>query len=158
MLKKIAVIVAATTLIAAPALAQQTLKIGFLGTFSGATSNAGNDMRDGFELGLDHKNRMLGGLKTEVIYGDDQMRPDVGKQVTDRFIESDKVNFLAGYPYSNVLLASLKSAIDSKTFLIGTNAGLSYPAGEHCTPWYFSVSADNVQRPSAMGLFTPMTR
>jgi len=152
MFKKLAVTLAATMLIALPALAQQTLKIGFVAIFSGPTSNAGNDMRDAFELALDHKNRQLGGLKTEVIYADDQMRPDVGKQVTDKLIESDKVNFLAGYNFSNVLLASLKSAIDAKTFLIGTNAGLSYPAGEHCTPWYFSVSADNIQRPTAMGL------
>jgi len=153
MLKKLAVtvIVVATTLLAFPALAQQTLKIGFVGVFGGPISNIGNDMRDGFELAIDHKNRMLGGLKTEVIYVDDQMRPDVGKQVTDKLIESDHVNFLAGYPFSNVLLSSLKSAIESKTFLIGTNAGLSYPAGEHCTPWYFTLSADNVQRPSAMG-------
>ena len=137
MLKKLAMILAATMLTAAPALAQQTLKIGFVSILSGPISNIGNDMRDGFELGLDHKNRMLGGLKTEVIYVDDQMRPDVGKQVTDKLIESDHVNFLAGYPFSNVLLSSLKSAVDSKTFLIGTNAGLSYPAGEHCTTWYF---------------------
>jgi len=152
MLKKLAVIAAATTLIALPALAQQTLKIGFVTTLSGPTSPGGNDMRDGFELAIDHKNRMLGGLKTEVIYGDDQMKPDVGKQVTDKLIDSDKVEFLVGYPYSNVLLASLRSAIEAKTFLISANAGPSSLAGEQCTPWFFSTSWENNQRPAAMGL------
>lgn len=151
MLKKLAVIAAATVFVL-PALAQQTLKIGFLTTLSGPTSAAGNDHRDGFELAIDHKNRMLGGLKTEVIYGDDQMKPEIGKQVTDKFIEADKVNFLAGYPYSNILLASMKSVIDAKTFLIGANAGPSSLAGENCTPWFFSVRDENDQKPAAMGL------
>jgi len=150
MFKKIALGIAAT-MIALPALAQQTLKIGYVTVLTGPISNIGYDMRDGFELALDHKNRMLGGLKTEVIYGDDQMKPETGKQVTDKLIDTDKVNFLSGYPFSNVLLASLKSANDAKTFIISNNAGASQIAGEMCSPWFFSTSWENNQRPMAMG-------
>ena len=62
-------------------------------------------------------------LPVEVIYEDDAFKPEVGKQKTDKLIESDKVDFLTGYIWSNVLLASVKSALDSKTFLISANAG-----------------------------------
>ena len=58
-----------------------------------------------------------------MIYEDDAFKPEVGKQKTDKLIESDKVDFLTGYIWSNVLLASVKSAFDSKTFLISANAG-----------------------------------
>ena len=108
----------------APALAQQkTIKIGFISSFSGPAAAIGNDMRNSFELALDHHGRKLGGLPVEVIYEDDQIKPEVGVQKTQKLIESDKVDFIVGYIWSNVLLASLKPIVDSKTFLVITNAG-----------------------------------
>ena len=82
-------------------------------------------MRNSFELALDHLGRKMGGKPVEVIYEDDGQKPDVGKQKTEKLIQSDKVDFIAGYIWSNVLLASLKTAVDSKTFLIMSNAGLA---------------------------------
>src|SRR5262245_13911385 len=118
-------------LAAAPAAAQQkTVKIGFISTFSGPVAAIGNDMRNSFELALDHMGRKMGGLPVEVIYEDDSFKPEVGKQKTDKLIESDKVDFVVGYIWSNVLLASMKSAVDSKTFLITSNAGPHQIAGE----------------------------
>src|SRR5947208_12614941 len=99
--------------LAQPAFAADTIKIGFVSTFSGPTAVIGNDMRNSFELALDHLGRRLGGLPVEVVYEDDQQRPDVGKQKTEKLIESDRVNFVVGYIWSNVLLASLKPVLDS---------------------------------------------
>ena len=86
-------------------------------------------MRNSFELALDHLGRKMGGKPVEVIYEDDQQKPDVGKQKTEKLVQSDKVDFIAGYIWSNVLLASLKTAVDSGTFLISANAGPSQLAG-----------------------------
>src|SRR5215472_4697568 len=101
---------AAIALCGPPALAQQpkTIKIGFIGTFSGPAAAIGNDMRNSFELGLERVGRKLGGLPVEVIYEDDQIKPEVGVQKTQKLIQSDKVDFVVGYIWSNVLLASLK--------------------------------------------------
>jgi branched-chain amino acid transport system substrate-binding protein len=139
---------------AAPTLAQQkTIKIGFISTFSGPVAAIGNDMRNSFELGLDHLGRKIGGLPVEVIYEDDQIKPEVGVQKTQKLIESDKVDFVVGIIWSNVLLASLKPIIDSKTFAIITNAGASQLAGELCSPYVFSTSWNNDQTPQAIGLY-----
>src|SRR5271154_2878488 len=122
---------AALALFAGPALAQQkTVKIGFVSTFSGPVAAIGNDMRNSFELALDHMGRKMGGLPVEVIYEDDTFKPEVGKQKTEKLIESDKVDFVAGYIWSNVVFASFKPIVDSKTFLIITNAGETRLAGE----------------------------
>ncbi len=138
----------------APALAQQkTIKIGFISSFSGPAAAIGNDMRYSFELALDHHGRKLGGLPVEVIYEDDQIKPEVGVQKTQKLIESDKVDFIVGYIWSNVLLASLKPIVDSKTFLVITNAGASQVAGELCSPYVFSTSWNNDQTPQAVGLY-----
>ncbi len=136
----------------APAVAQtKTVKIGFVSTFSGPTATIGNDMRNSFELALDHLGRKIGGLPVEVIYEDDQQKPDVGKQKTQKLVESDKVNFVVGYIWSNVLLASAKPVTDAKTFLISSNAGPSQMAGELCSEYFFSTSWQNDQTPMAMG-------
>ncbi len=137
-----------------PASAQQkTVKIGYISTFSGPTAVIGNDMRNAFELALDHLGRKLGGLPVEVIYEDDTQKPDVGVQKTQKLIESDHVDFIAGYIWSNVLLASLKPLVDSKTITVIANAGPSQIAGELCSPYVFSTSWNNDQTPEAMGMY-----
>jgi len=144
---------AALVLAAGPAMAQQDkpIKIGFVSTFSGPTAVIGNDMRNSFELALDHLGRKMGGRPVEVIYEDDMQKPDIGKQKTEKLLQSDKVDFIAGYIWSNVLLASLKPVVDSQTFLISANAGPSQIAGELCSPFFFSTSWQNDQTPQAVG-------
>jgi branched-chain amino acid transport system substrate-binding protein len=145
--------VALVALGAAPAGAQQSVKIGFVSTFSGPTAVIGNDMRNSFELALDHLGRKMAGKPVEVIYEDDQQKPEVGVQKSQKLVESDKVDFVIGYIWSNVLLASLKPVVDSQTFLISANAGPSQIAGEQCSPFFFSTSWQNDQTPQAMGTY-----
>jgi len=127
------------------------VKIGFVSTFSGPTAVIGNDMRDAVELALDHLGRRIAGLSVEVVYEDDQQKPDIGKQKTEKLLQADKVQFISGYIWSNVLLASYKPVIDAETFLISANAGPSQIAGELCSPWFFSTSWQNDQTPQAVG-------
>jgi branched-chain amino acid transport system substrate-binding protein len=137
-----------------PASAEQkTVKIGYVSTFSGPTAVIGNDMRNAFELALDHLGRKIGGLPVEVIYEDDTQKPDVGVQKTQKLIESDHVDFISGYIWSNVLLASLKPLVDSKTITVIANAGPSQVAGELCSPYVFSTSWNNDQTPETMGMY-----
>jgi branched-chain amino acid transport system substrate-binding protein len=58
---------------------QREVKIGFMTTFSGASAAVGKDMRDAFELALDHLDRKMSGLPVQVIYEDDGLKPEVGK-------------------------------------------------------------------------------
>ena len=145
--------VALVALGAAPAWPQQSVKIGFVSTFSGPTAVIGNDMRNSFELALDHLGRKMAGKPVELIYEDDQQKPEVGVQKSQKLVESDKVDFVIGYIWSNVLLASLKPVVDSQTFLISANAGPSQIAGEQCSPFFFSTSWQNDQTPQAMGTY-----
>jgi branched-chain amino acid transport system substrate-binding protein len=144
----------ALALAAGPAVAQQkTIRIGLISTFTGPPAAIGNDMKNSFELGLDHHGRKLGGLPVEVIYADDQTKPEIGVQKTQELIDSNHVDFVVGYIWSNVLLASLKPLVDSKTMTVVTNAGASQFAGELCSPYAFSTSWQNDQTPAAVGLY-----
>ena len=74
-------------------------------------------------------------------------------QKTQKLIESDKVDFIVGYIWSNVLLASLKPLVDLKTMTVVTNAGASAVRRELCSPYVFSTSWQNDQTPEAMGMY-----
>lgn len=142
---------AAFLFVAGSASAQQkTIKIGFVSTFSGPVAAIGNDMRNSFELALDHMGRKMGGIPVEVIYEDDALKPEVGKQKTEKLIESDKVDFVSGFIWSNVAFASYKPVVDAKTFLIIANAGETRLAGENCSPFIFSTAWTNDQNPIAV--------
>ncbi len=147
----LAFLAAAAVTTSVPAAAEDSVKIGFVATFTGQAAAIGNDMRAGFDLGIERLGRQMAGRPVEVIYEDDAQRPEVGKQKTDKLIESDHVNFLTGYGFSNVLLASLLPAVNAKTFIISANAGPSQIAGEQCSPYFFSVSWQGDQAAQATG-------
>src|SRR5262245_64531943 len=90
-----------------PAMAQAPIKIGFISTFTGPQAAIGEDMRRSVELAKEHLGGKMGGVPFEIIYEDDQFKPDVGKQRSEKLVQQDKVTFVTGYIWSNVLLASL---------------------------------------------------
>src|SRR5690242_7192482 len=114
MRKTLMVATAVLALSATAASAQKPVKIGFVSTCAGPTAAIDDDRRKSFELALDQYGRKLGRLPGEVNYVDDQVKPEVGVQKVQRLIESDKVEFIVGMIWSNVLVASLKPIIDSK--------------------------------------------
>ena len=138
---------------AGPVAAQQKVRIGFISTFSGPGGVIGGYMKDSVELALDHLGRKVGGLEVEMFYGDDQQKPDVGKQVSDEMVKKHQVNFVSGIIWSNVMLAVAPSVTQAGTFMIGTNAGPHQLAGEGCNEMFFTTSWQNDQTPEAMGKY-----
>ena len=149
---RIALIAPALALAAMPGLAQEKeVRIGFINTFSGGAAIYGKHQKDAVELALDHLGRKIGGLDVKMIYGDDQRKPDVGRQQADKMLKKDKVHVVTGIIWSNILAAVQKRVIRSKKILISTNAGWSAMAGKNCSPYFFSTSWNNDQAPEAMG-------
>jgi branched-chain amino acid transport system substrate-binding protein len=143
---------AAALLLASPAGAQ-TVKIGFIATLSGPAGALGQHLYDGFMLGIDNAGGKLGGLTPEVIKEDDQLKPDVGLQAAQKLLQRDKVDFVTGIVFANVMMAIFKPVTDSKTFLIGANSGPSPIAGAQCSPYFFSTSWQNDDPHAAMGKY-----
>jgi branched-chain amino acid transport system substrate-binding protein len=136
-----------------PGLAQAAdkVKVGLLSTLSGPGAALGVDIRDGFNLAVKHAGGKFGGLTAEVIVADDQASPDGAKQTADRLIKRDKVDFMTGVVFSNVMLAVGKPIFDAKTFYISANAGPSQLAGAQCNPFFFSASYQNDNMHEAVG-------
>ncbi len=85
-----------------------------MSTLSGPGAGLGVDIRDGFNLAMKHLNGKLGGQPAEVLIADDQQSPDVAKQTADKFLKKDKVDFMTGIVFSNIMLAVGPSVFDAK--------------------------------------------
>ena len=106
--------------------AASELKIGFLSTLSGPGGGIGIEVRDGFNLAVKLAGGRLGGLPTEIVFADDQLNPEVGKQHAERLLKRDRVNLMTGVIFSNVMLAVWPTIEQSKIFYVAPN----YPAGK----------------------------
>jgi branched-chain amino acid transport system substrate-binding protein len=150
-MKQFVLLLSVLALLAAPAVAADKVKIGFITTLTTPAGVIGQDMADAVQLAMDHIDGKMGGLDVELIIEDDGFKPEIGKQKTDKLVKQDDVHFVAGYIWSHVLLASRKSALDAGKFLISSNAGPSQIAGKLCHKNFFSTSWQNDQTPMAMG-------
>lgn len=130
----------------------QEVRIGFLSTFTGGGAVFGQELKLAWELALEHLDGKIGGLKTVTIFGDDQQKSDVGIAAADRMLSQDKVHFVVGPFWSNVMMAVKDRVLQSPAILIGTNAGPSPLAGKECSPYFFSTSWQGDQIPEAMGI------
>lgn len=95
----------------------------------------------------------MAGLDVKVEYGDDQLKPDVAKLVVERLVQRDDVDIVAGFNFSNVLLASLPAVTGAGKLLISSNAGPSNLAGEQCDPNFFSAGHSNDGASEALGRY-----
>jgi branched-chain amino acid transport system substrate-binding protein len=133
----------AQTVWAAPALAQEPVKIGLVTSLSGPGGYLGQDIRDGFQLAIDMGAGKLGGVPVQVVVEDDNAKPGQGKQIVDRLLKNDKVKIFTGIVFSNVAGATVPDLLDAGAFYISSNAGPSTFAGKGCHPNYFVVSWQN---------------
>jgi len=144
---------AASVAFATPAMAQQSLKIGFITTLSGPAGVIGKHMKDSVDLALEHLGGKMGGVPVEVIYGDDQFKPDVGVQVAEEMLKKHQVDIMSGIIWSHVMMAVVPVVTGAGKIMVGTNAGASPLAGAQCNEAYFSTSWNNDQSPEAMGKY-----
>jgi branched-chain amino acid transport system substrate-binding protein len=134
-----------------PAAVNAKVKIGFVTTLSTPAAVIGKDMRDAVELAMEHIGGKMGSTEVEVIFADDEFNPQKGRQATERLVKQEKVDIVAGYIWSHVLLASSKVVLGANKILISANAGPSQLAGSGCHKNFFNISWQNDQTPMAMG-------
>jgi branched-chain amino acid transport system substrate-binding protein len=134
---------AAAVLLQSAAVAADRINIGFISTLSGPSAALGVDIRDGFQLAVEMAGGKVGGLSAEVLVGDDQFKPEVGRQLAEKNVRLDKVNFLTGMVFSNIMLASVPVAFENKIIYVSPNAAPSPFAGKQCNPYLFVASWPN---------------
>src|SRR3984957_8990828 len=142
---------AACALALTPAQAQEKLKIGLLTTLTGPPAVLGGQLRNGFQLAVKTLGNKLGGRDVEVLVQDDELKPNVAVSKVKAFVERDKVDFVVGPIFSNILQAIMKPVTDTKTFLISPHAGPSSYARKNWSPFFYVTSYQNDQVHEILG-------
>ncbi|MGJ4968008.1 MULTISPECIES: ABC transporter substrate-binding protein [unclassified Bradyrhizobium] len=141
----------AASLLAQPALADDKIKIGVIVTLSGPAAALGGQVRDGFNLAIKDLGGKMGGKDVEVVVADDELKPDAAITKVKGLLERDKVDFVVGPIFSNMLQAIHRPVTENKTFLISPNAGPSSYAGKECSPYFYVTSYQNDQVHAVLG-------
>lgn len=136
---------------ATPALAQEKIKLGMIVTLSGPAAALGQQVRDGFALAVKDLGGKMGGRDVDVVVVDDELKPDAAVTKVKGLLERDKVDFVVGPIFSNILQAIHRPVTESKTFLISPNAGPSTFAGKDCNPYFYVTSYQNDQVHEILG-------
>ncbi|MCW2079720.1 UNVERIFIED_ORG: branched-chain amino acid transport system substrate-binding protein [Bradyrhizobium japonicum] len=134
-----------------PALAQEKIKLGVIVTLSGPAAALGQQVRDGFALAVKDLGSKMGGRDVEVVVVDDELKPDAAVTKVKGLLERDKVDFVVGPIFSNILQAIHRPVTESKVFLISPNAGPSTFAGKDCSPFFYVTSYQNDQVHEILG-------
>jgi branched-chain amino acid transport system substrate-binding protein len=128
MRKPLAALLGAAALIAwaAPASAQDTIKVGLIMTLSGQFADAGIQMRNGVQTYMKQFGETVGGKKIELIIKDSGgPAPDVAKRLAQELIVRDKVDILAGFVLTPNALAAADVSAEAKKFMVIMNAATS---------------------------------
>jgi branched-chain amino acid transport system substrate-binding protein len=144
-----------TAALSAPlaASAAADFKVGLSAVLSGSIAIVGQDQVDGFNLAVEQLGGKFGGRPVTIFKEDDQLKPEIGAQAIRKFIEKEKVDAIVGLGFSNVLMASLKTIVESGTVAMATNAGPSPIAGASCAANVFAVAWQNDGAAEATGKY-----
>ena len=93
-------------LITAAAASAQTVKVGVMLPTTGPGAALATQMRAAYELALSHLGGKLGGRDAQLIYVDTQAKPEVARELADELIKSQKVQFITGVLFSNLVVAA----------------------------------------------------
>jgi branched-chain amino acid transport system substrate-binding protein len=152
-LKSFVAVAAIFGLWASAAAAQDSLKVGVIATLSGPPAVLGQQLRNGFSLAVKELGGKLGGRETEVVVADDELKPDVAVTKVKALLDRDKVDFVVGPIFSNILGAIEKPVTEANVILISPNAGTSTFAGKECNPNFFVTSYQNDQVHEVLGQY-----
>ena len=151
--------IAAASLLALPAVAQNTVRIGGLATLDGPFVVLGQEAFRGMELAFEEANYTAGGKKLEWIKESSDGKPDVALAKARKLIGQDKVDILIG-PMSGgegLAIKEYAKSVPGKTFVNGFSAAqeatLVAPS-----PNFFRFSADGAQWQAGLGNYVYDTK
>jgi len=111
---------------AAPAIAQEVVKIGVVGEFSGPFADYGTQILAGMKTYLKVNGDVFGGKKVELIVKDTTgAAPDIAKRVAQELITQNNVDILAGFGLTPNALAVAPVSAEAKKPMVIMNAATS---------------------------------
>ena len=119
-------ILVVAVLLASPIVAQETVKIGLILTYSGQFADAATQIDNGIKLYMKQHGDTVAGKKIEIIRKDvGGPAPDVAKRLAQELIVRDNADILAGFALTPNALAVGDVSAEAKKFMVVMNAATS---------------------------------
>jgi len=129
------------------------IKVGVIGPYTGGSSSMGVSMRDGVRLATKEINAAGGinGNKIVLVERDDEAKNERGVQITQEFINNEKVVATLGYINTGVALASQRFYQEAKIPVlnnVATGSLITHQFPNASENYVFrNAAADNIQAP-----------
>ncbi|MFL6695107.1 MAG: ABC transporter substrate-binding protein [Ramlibacter sp.] len=139
------------TSLAAPALAADPIRVGFLTVKSGALAAGGKQMEDGLRLFLKERNNTIAGRKVELVVADTGGQPAITKTKTQELVEKDRVNVIIGPLAAFEALAIDDYIRKAEMPIISPSAAAEDLTQRKPNPWFVRAVGTSAQPSHAMG-------
>ncbi|MFT5722523.1 MAG: branched-chain amino acid transport system substrate-binding protein [Motiliproteus sp.] len=139
-------LIAATGAAQAAAVSDDKVKIGVLGDMSGVYADiSGQGSVEAVKMAVEDFGGTVLGMPIEVVFADDQNKPDVGSVIARKWVEEEQVDVINGAVASSVTGAVAKFMTDNeKITLIAASASHAFTT-KACSPfnahWTYDVVA-----------------
>jgi branched-chain amino acid transport system substrate-binding protein len=138
--------------VSAPALAQEKIRIGIIGPFSGPFAPIGATFKQGIEVYISMNGTMVGGREAEIVYRDSAgTDPAVAKRLAEELIVRDKVSLLGGLYLSPEAVAAAPVVNETKTPTVLFFAGGS--GIPKLSPFFIRIAGANATGALAMAAY-----
>lgn len=138
LIKKVLTAAVATAMTAGAAQAAITnneVRIGYLADMSGSYRDlAGPNGLEALRMAVEDFGGTVKGNKITIVSADDRNSPDVASSTVRQWIESDKIDMVAGLVASSVTIAATKVMAGTDTMGLVNGSAASSITNEHCTP------------------------
>ena len=116
-------------------ISDATVKIGVLTDMSGVYANpTGSGSVFSARQAAEDFGSARKGIKVEVVAGDHQNKPDIGANITSRWIDVDKVDVIVDVPTSSVAFAVSDIVKSKNKVFLASGAAASDLTGSKCSP------------------------
>lgn len=138
---------------ALPGASDPSVVIGVLATLTGPGAIAGQDVVDGFNLGLKQLGGRFSNQEVRVVVTDDKGSPDTARQQIGRLLERERLDMVVTAVSAPSLAAVIRPLVSARLFVLNLDHMPVNLAGADCSPWLFSLAAPTDGVHEALGQF-----
>ena len=139
-LKRVACALAFGGVFVSGTMAQQSIKVGIIGDFSGPFATTGASHRQGIEAYLARNGDTVAGQKIELIYRDYAGKPGDAARLAEELVVKDGVKIIGGLTLSSAVAAVAPVMTDAKTPFTSFSAAAPGLAAQ--SPYFVRVGQD----------------
>ena len=144
--------VAALLLLAGPAKAGDTVKVGVISVLSGPLAVIGNGEKWSAEMAVNDFGTVLG-KKIELVARDHAYNPGIANEKAKELYEKEQVDVIVACPNSAAALAVAQQALIHKKPFISTSAGTTELIGARCNPYVIKWNYNDYMLATTVGLW-----